>query len=104
MVRLTTVSRRHVTDHAAVVLRVATQRALETSFAAYRGVLLVTCCAAGHRGLEFRLVLSFQNSRHEHCDLCYDVYAAQAIVRKKRELEQELWGGNPHSEGRRGVG
>ena len=32
------------------------------------------------------------------------VHAAQAIVRKKRELEQELWGGNQQNEGRRGVG
>ena len=32
------------------------------------------------------------------------VHAAQTIVRKKRELEQELWGGNEQHEGRRGVG
>ena len=32
------------------------------------------------------------------------VYAAQGIVRKKRELEQELWGGPQQHEGRRGVG
>ncbi len=32
------------------------------------------------------------------------VHAAQAIVHKKRELEQELWGGNQHDEGQRGVG
>ncbi len=34
----------------------------------------------------------------------YAVHAAQAIVRKKRELEHELWGGDPQSEGRRAVG
>ena len=32
------------------------------------------------------------------------VYAAQGIVRKKRELEQELWGDPQQHEGRRGVG
>jgi len=32
------------------------------------------------------------------------VHAAQAIMRKKRELEQELWGGDRQIEGRRGVG
>ena len=32
------------------------------------------------------------------------VHAAQAIVRKRRELEHELWGGDAQSEGRRGVG
>ena len=32
------------------------------------------------------------------------VNAAWAIVRKKRELEQELWSGHERHEGRQGVG
>ena len=32
------------------------------------------------------------------------VNAARAIVRKKRELEQELWSGHEGHEGRQGVG
>ncbi len=35
--------------------------------------------------------------------LPHAVHASQAIVRSNRELEQELWGGNLHNEGRRGV-